>query len=484
VIQDPQRLLRFVLCGALLIVLASHLVDLFDLTRKNYGEGVLQAVIDRMRREPISLSWMSGPEITLTNYGPGYPWAVLGLSSLTPWKPTLLPGRLVSFAAVLATAALIGALVRRRTASLELGLLSSLLFLASSYVSTWAPRQRADGLALLFSMAAYLTVDLGRRGLLASALLIATGSLVKQPVALTGLIIGAHLLMGRRLKETVIYAAVTGGLGGILWTVVNWTSGGYYFANAIAGNLMPMSYRMGLSFSHLFLLYPLGLAACIVIAVRFVEDSARVLRCVYCLAFVMNLGMTTLLASKIGSDTNYYIEASALAAVVVGVYGFSALWEMHRARAAVVMVMVVLAFTLPIIRHMVAQPERWRHLSLEGPDLTELAEPANSARFVLADGEQIDLVLQAGYRPVVNDPLQFWLLAERGTGQLDDLLTAMNRGEVPYLVLTHPIRWHRENLEFDEFWPVVILDAMERHYRLISTREDRFVYAYTDDPGT
>jgi len=125
--------------GSLLAVVASDVVRLFDLTRKNYGEGGVLAVVERMRREPVSPGWLTGSEITLTNYGPGYHWLVGALSPLTPWDHTLLPGRLLSFGSMLATALMIAFLVGRRTSNLEVGLVSCLLFLTSPRISTWRP---------------------------------------------------------------------------------------------------------------------------------------------------------------------------------------------------------------------------------------------------------------------------------------------------------------------------------------------------------
>jgi len=447
--RAPQLFLRCILIGSLLIVLVSYLFGLLDLTRKNYGEGGVLAVVERMRREPVSSSWLSGSEITLCNYGPGFHWAVLALSPMTPWDHTLLPGRLLSFGSVLATAMLIAVFVGRRTGKLEVGLVSSLLFLTSPYTSVWAIRHNVDGLALLFSMAAYLAVGLKRRGIVGSAFLIAIGSLVKQTVALSALAIFAHLLLCRRYKDALIYSAAVSSLGGIFWLVLNWTSGGYFFASAVAGNLMPMSFSSGLSMTHVFLLLPVSLAAVIVIAVAFVRGAA-VLRSLYCLAFCVSVLIASQLASKVGSDTNYFLEATALAAVVIGLDGLLPLWTSHPRRAGLVLGAVTLALILPTLRHLGDTPDRWRHFLLRDPELSDLVGQ-KTGKPVLVDGEHIDLLFRAGYRPVVNDPLQFWLLAEKGTVQLASVLDAVQRGDVPYLVLAHPIQWHRERLGMDGF---------------------------------
>lgn len=480
--QMPHLLLRLILIGSLVIVLVGHLGGLLDLTRKNYGEGGVLAFVERMRLEPVSPGWLTGSEITVTNYGPGYHWAVMALSPMTPWDHTLLPGRFLSFGSMLATAMMISLFVGRRTGSLEVGLVSSLLFLSAPYTSTWAIRHSVDGLALLFSMAAYLAVGPGRRGIMGSALLIATGSLVKQTVALSALPIFAHLLLCRRYKDALLYAAAVSGLGGIFWLVLNWSSGGYFFASAVAGNLVRMSFRNGLSMAHVYLLQPLSLAAVLVITIEFVRGAA-VLRSLTCLAFCTSVLAAGLMGSKVGSDTNYFLEATALSAVVCGLYGLSALLASHPGRTRMVLGAMALALILPTLRHLSDSPDRRRHLLLKDPELSELAGQ-KPGKVVLADGEQIDSVFSAGCRPVVNDPLQFWILAEKGTAQMTGVLDAVQRGEVQYLVLAHPIQWHRERLGPDGFWPAPIVDAMERHYRLVSTLGGRYVYAYSDMPGT
>jgi len=324
-------------------------------------------------------------------------------------------------------------------------------------------------------MAAYVAIGARRRGIVGSAILIAVGSLVKQTVALSALPIFAYLILRRRYKDAGIYAAVVTSLGGIFWTALNWASDGYYFTSAVAGNVMPMSLFRSFSLTHVFLLEPICVTAAIIIAIQFVTDSAFV-RSFYCLAFTTNLLCASLLVSKVGADANYFLEATALAAVVIGLHGLAPLWTAHPGRAAVVLGAVTLALVAPIISHL--GDERGRRFPFSGPEFTELAglQPGSS---VLADGEHIDLLVRAGYRPVVNDPLQFWLLAKKGTVRLASVLDALERGDVPYLVLAQPIQWHRQRPAEDSFWPPEILAAMDRRYRLVSSRGGRYVYAYS-----
>src|SRR5262249_39253756 len=150
-------------------------------------EGPILALVERWRSEPVSAQWWQGTPSTLTCYGPGYYWLVKVVSPLTPWDHTLIPGRLLALAAMLATALLFALLIYRPTHSVEVSLAGALFYLAAPVVTYWLPYHRVDTLAIFLSLASYAVLGRSRASGWASALLVVAGSLVKQTAALSAL---------------------------------------------------------------------------------------------------------------------------------------------------------------------------------------------------------------------------------------------------------------------------------------------------------
>ena len=111
---------------------------------------------------------------------------------------------------MLATAAIIGLAVQRRTGRTEQGLLGALAYLVSPAVFYWVPALRVDTLAVFFSCAVLLAVGAGRTSLLLSAGLVAVGSLVKPTAAFSAVPIFAYLLLNKRHRDAAIYASAVG----------------------------------------------------------------------------------------------------------------------------------------------------------------------------------------------------------------------------------------------------------------------------------
>ncbi|MEN6495042.1 MAG: hypothetical protein ABFD16_12255, partial [Thermoguttaceae bacterium] len=126
---------RFVLIATLALVVAGGVLRVFDFRQApDYGEGTILAAVERMEREPISSRWLDGPVYTLSPYGPGYYKLVQAATHLLPWQHSLIPGRLISLLATLATAGLIAFAVCKQTKSIDLGILCVILLLLSPVI--------------------------------------------------------------------------------------------------------------------------------------------------------------------------------------------------------------------------------------------------------------------------------------------------------------------------------------------------------------
>ncbi len=472
--------LRLALGGLLLVMAAACLLRVFDFRQQpDYGEGTVLAMVQRMGSQRISPDWLRGPVYTATSYGPGYYWAVRAVATVLPWRHSLIPGRLVSLAASLALAGLVGWAVSRKTGSVELGLLSAMLFLASPVVHAWATPYRVDPLAVLLAMSSYLLVDRPRWGLPAAAAAIACGSLVKQTVALTALPLFLYLLLGRRYRAAAVFGLLVAAMGASAWTVLNWATEGFFFATSVRGNLNTMSLRHGFWSSYdFFLVTPLAIAAVMALAFLLVKEPRRWAGSVYAVGFPVASLIAGLLACKEGSSASYFLEASAVGAVVAGSEGLAFFWSLHRGRAAVAALLLALVLAAPDYRSIRQHGLRLDRVPYGSRFIASRLKPKPGA-YVLADGQYLPAALDNGYVPLMNDPFFFRELSDNGGWKSDGVVRALERGEVEYLFLKRPIESHREQVgSMSQKWPAAILEAMQRYYQLEQSDEDLFAYKH------
>jgi hypothetical protein len=471
---------RFVLLATLVLVVAGGVLRVFDFRQApDYGEGTILAAVERMEREPISSRWLDGPVYTLSPYGPGYYKLVQAATHLLPWQRSLIPGRLISLLATLATAGLIAFAVCKQTKSIDLGILCVILLLLSPVIHVWATPHRVDPLAVLLALAAYMAIGVRRLGVVLSACAVVLASLVKQNMAFAAAAVFLYLLTQKRFKAATAYAILVAGLGAATWGLLNQFTGGYFLATAVKSHLGAMWPQQGFMHFYWFLTTPLGLVASIVIGWRFVQRPSEILGSVYAIGFVLSTLLAALLSCKEGASYAYFFEASVLATMVIGLYGLPAIWSLHEGRALAMAALVALLLAAPEarwLRHRGFQcytaPYGSSRLSSRLADVTPT--------YVLADGQYLDAVLQAGLTPLVNDPFLFRQLVDNGGLPPGRVVEAMARGDVKYLVLKRSIAGHRKQLgSISQKWPREVVEAMQEHYVLDTAEgEDWFVYRH------
>ena len=480
---------RLALGGLLGLMLLSCVLRVFDFSRlSDYGEGTVLGMVHRLQAEPVSPHWLQGPELTLTSYGPAFYWAVRAVSAVTPqWRQTLIPGRLVSLAATLAAAALIALTIAGGARNIEPGLLGAMLFLAAPPVHAWGTTYRVDALAMLMALGAYLTI--GRCGsrrrngpvvtaaaLVSSAACAALGSLAKQTAALAAIGVLIYLLANRQFRAATWYAILVAAMGIVAWFTLNRVTGGYFFTGAVRGNLCAMSLRSGFWAGHAMLATPLGVAAAAVAGWLFVRQPRRALATVYWIGFPVSMLIATALSCKEGATASYFLEASALGTILIGRFGLARLWSAHRGRALSAGLLLACAVAAPdlqfVRQHGLNLPDR----PYGGAWIAARLQNSPSA-YVLADGQHISAVLQAGCRPLVNDSFLFRVLADHGLLSPAAVIQAIEQGRVPFLVLKRTVESHRQQVgTISQKWPAVVLEAMQRYYVLEAEGEDIFIY--------
>ena len=175
---------------------------------------------------------------------------------------------------------------------------------------------------------------------------------------------------------------------------------------------------------------------------------------------------------------SYFLEASALGSLVIGLYGLPALWSLHRGRALAAGALLAMLLAAPELRGLGLQ-RLDLHATPYGAGLVSARLGPPAGTYVLADGQYLPAVLHAGWTPLLNDPFYFHLQVENGGLKPDLVVQAMERGEVQYLVLKRPIESHLHMVgTLGQKWPPDLLRAMQRRYRLKACGEECFIYEH------
>lgn len=446
---------------------------------RSYGEGPIVALAERMRSEPVSAAWLREPPYTLTCYGPAYYWVINAVANAGGWHNSLVPGRLVSLASALVAAGLAGFAAGWRTRNFDLGLLAANLFLVSLPVNEWLPYARVDMLAIAFCAAAYLTVGARRWTLVAAALAIAVGSLVKPTVALTAVPIAVHLVATRRYRDTVFFVAMTAALGSVAWGVVQWLSDGFFLTGVLIGNRNPMYLWRGYLFTYQFLLSPLAVGALAVVAWRFVASPQRFAQSLFGMGFVLSLLMSAILVCKRGSEINYFLETALLAGIAIAVEGAAWLWTLDARRTRMAIGVLAVLLAAPNLREV---RQHYRSPTKESPSYETArrwlnGEPSDVG--LLADGRMVQVALAAGHRPWLNDSFLYMLLVDNGTLDAAPLLDRLRDGRIKWLFLRKTLEEHREAVDSNtDCWPPEALAAFPRYYDFIEESDGLYIYRH------
>lgn len=470
---------RCALAAALAIVMAQQAWLIFYIHHRAYGEGPILAFLERMAVEPISASWLHEPPYDLSCYGPAYYYLTAAVARVGGWHHSFIPGRLVAVACAWLAAALAAVAAGRRTSSLDLGLLTALLFLVSSPAAGWIPFARVDMLALAWAAAAYLAVGPGARHVVISAVCVAAGSLAKPTTALTAVPIVAHLVAARRYRHAALFAATVSALGIGAWGLVQWASHGFFLSAVLLGNYNPLQLWRTYNCSYEFLASPIGTAAALLAAWSFIAGPRRFAQSLFTFGFVLSTVMSMVMVAKRGAEMNYFLEPALLASLALATDGAAWLRNLDARRTAWAMALLATVVALPHLRQLkidyhsppqqpagYAVVERWL---TDEPDDVE----------ILADGRLVDMVLAAGRRPCVNDPYLYSLLVDNGTLHSAPLVERLRDGRIKWLVLHRTIDYHVASIDRDgNVFPPDVLRTLPGRYELVDRANGLFVYRH------
>jgi hypothetical protein len=390
-----------------------------------------------------------------------------------------VPGRLVALVSALAAAGLAALAAAWRTKNADLGLLAALLFLVSLPVNEWLPYARVDMLAIAFSAAAYLAVGASRRSLVASALAIAAGSLVKPTVALNALPIMVHLVANRRQRDAACFFSLVAAFGLVAWAAVHWATDGFFLSGVLLGNRNPMYLWRGYLFTWQFLLSPLAVAGLLIAVWQIVASPRRFAQSLFAMSFVLSLAMSAVLVCKRGSEINYFLEPALLAALAVAVDGCAWLSSLDVRRTQLAVAAVALVVAAPYLREIKQQVRSRAGESPSYQTARRWLDGEAAEVELLADGRMVQVALAAGHAPWLNDSFLYMLLVENGTLDVGPLVERLEDGRIKWLLLRKTLDEHREAIASKtDCWPPEVIDAFPRYYELLEESDGLYVYRH------
>jgi hypothetical protein len=418
--------------------LAAQLIGRPDETR--YGEAILYDHAARLLRGEALYQPLDGPPYTIVTYTPLYYWVVAGLRALA--GPGLLSGRLVSLASGLATAAMVGWLVWRRTRAWAATLAAGLLFIGLGLggLVPWTAAYKEDLLGVALGVASVLALEhsggtpgrLPRAAVLGAAVLAAAAALTKQSLVGPAIAGAAWLVVIGRLRLALLFTLVVLALGLATVTLLELSSHAF-FENTVGGNLHqpfdPLTFGLNLRELATYQSAPALLALAALVAERRYDKGLVVLSWFGSLLPLLFLGV-------IGADSNYWLHFAALSAVLATVWLWRARgrwWGVLGALLLVGNAAVALSGAQGWLR---ARPAFVAGGPAVEQPLRQLVERvAATPGTVLAD--PLDVLVLAN-RPILLEPIVYSLREQDGSWDARPMLARLCSGEVQLIVLGYP----------------------------------------------
>lgn len=412
----------------------------------DYGEGpILDQVMRLARGENIYRIDLASPPYVIANYPPLF--VLAQLPALWVAEPALWYGRLISLASAVATAIFLGLAVHAVSRDRFAAIVSSLVFLSIPYVAYWSALDRVDSLALLLSWAGlYVIVRWpDRRWALASAVaLMVAAAFTRQTYWIAAPLAATTWLWQRRGPDRAIaLAATVGAIGLALVLGLNTASGGGFFFSVVGANVNEFGWARLVGYLGKMLRHMPFLLAGSLLALALSVRSRQPVRWLLG-PYLAASGLTALLAGKIGSNVNYFLELSAGLSLGAGVLLTALPGRSFRRAAAMSLLAVQVGSLTAWSRSGFAIPS-----AEEQAELAELENRIRTADDPVLVDEQSGLLPING-RPLYMEPIGMTNLANSGRWNEEPFLEALRSRAFPLIVVYEPYardRWTRRALE-------------------------------------
>ena len=432
---------------------------------------------------PYTQARFEHPPYSILHYTPGYYLMVGPLIALT--GSAFAAGRGVSVLFTLATAGAAFAIARRLSGSWRAGAAASLLWLSFYQVAFWGTAQRVDAPGIFFEAMGLLVAvrarEAGRTPWLALPWLVAAWS-VKQ-ITVVGLVAVAADLALRDRKRALAFAAA--GLGSIaaIALALDLASGGAFHRATVLGTISRAADPpwVILGNAELFFASPWNMLVFVLAAAGAVAARERLL------GIALGFG----LVFAVATDANFPRFYSPMLAMAVLLPLLLAKLRERRAMTRGLLAALLLfggshvVYEMrPLVRERIldARPGNERLALAAG-----VAARTSVASRILA--QDTGMILSAGRRVEVADPLVLSILA--GNGAFDPRILAddVRAGRFDAIVLNRPLE-AIDDREWTTLWIAPVRGEIAARYRLAETlhcgqswrflEPDRYVYVPKD----
>ena len=477
VLDDGAKIMFLIFSAvALILCLAYQFLAVTHRYSLDYGEAPL---VDQAMRlasgQNIYRADISTPPYTISNYPPLYVALVAASVRFFGPSQSFFVGRSISILSAWASSILLMLIVYAPTRDRFAALSAGLIFLAFPFVVYWSPLLRIDMLALALSLAGlYLLAEASAEGqpvssrrLTGVSLLLVAALYTRQSYGLAAPFAAFVWLLARDWRQAARLAVLVGGLGLVLFLVLNGLTRGGFFFNIVTANVN--EFRLGLLGYHWDRLREAALIPlCIGGASLFLSRKWNPL---WTLAapYLIGASLSAATIGKIGSNVNYLMElcaALSLAAGTVAAWSRAHL-SAYSLRAAF---LILLAFAVGKMMDATLQDYtgdlRDRRAAIR--ELSELETTvAETTGPILADEYMGMLTLQG--RPLVFQPFEVTQLAWAGKWDQTPLLDSIKKKEFAAIIL-YDRPWVTER------WTQEMLAAIDHSYTLVDVVAENKVY--------
>jgi len=280
-----------------------------------YGETQVRLAAEAFARGEALYPPLEGAPCRVLNYPPFYPALAALFTRLL--GPGFAPGRILSWLACLATALLLGALVRRETRRLDAALLAGGLYLASWNVDNVGHHYRIDSLAVMLSVCGLALALRTGPARWAGAICLVLALLTRQSAVAAGAAVVVWLAWRGERRGAVGLGALWIGLSLLAYAALTLATGGRFLTQAVLMLRTGWDPLRVLGFWGDFVrFYPALLALGAVAAMAQWRRDGRPDPFVL---FTVFAAVVSLSVGKSGSGENYFLEPLAGLCLLTGV---------------------------------------------------------------------------------------------------------------------------------------------------------------------
>ena len=457
-LEDGAKIILLMLLAlAVFFFLIHALMGLFHRYPLDYGEAPLvdQAMRLAAGQNIYRPDLLSSP-YTISNYPPLYPLSMAPFVKL--FGPSFWAGRVISLLSTLASAAFLALIVYAHSQDRLAAVIAGLLFLAIPYVVGWSPLARVDMLALALSTAGLYVVarwPTTWRGLIISALLLVAAIYTRQSYGLAAPLAAFVWLLTQDWRQALKLAGLVGGIGLILFLVLNALTGGGFFYNIVTANVN--EFDIETVERHWRDLREVAYILLIIGGASLFLAPRRVKTWPLLIPYLIGACLSAATIGKIGSNVNYLLELSAALTLAAGAL---LAWCRERPWLRTLMLILLALQVGQLMRATLGGPVermKWRvHPGKELEDLEWIVETAEDP--VLADEFMGMLTLQN--RSLYIQPFEVTQLANAGLWDQTDLLAGIRDQEFPIILVHHFMGYP----VYKERWTPEMLSAITENY--------------------